>query len=303
MIWFIIGVIILVVSAIIGIVIKTPFSFVGIILGIVLGLFGCIYAQDVGDVVVLRNLGGSIAGTSVEPGFHLKSPLQDTIRYDIRNNVLSFMGNSEEDQFEGGSANGSAVTINDKGGAKASVDIQVNYSLDPSVAEILYEDYGSQENFVKSICAVDIRAIPREVSGQFDTISILTTRGDFTAAVQEALSAKWEKYGLIVEQVSIQNVVYPDAIVESYAKAQSAEIAKAEVLNKQETAKVNAETKVLEAEKAAEANRILTESLTDEVLTQKYIDALTSIGANGNLIVVPSDGNTMINIPNKSAQE
>lgn len=299
MIWFIIGVIILVVSAIIGIVIKTPFSFVGIILGIVLGLFGCIYTQDVGDVVVLRNLGGSIAGTSVEPGFHLKSPLQDTIRYDIRNNVLSFMGDSEEDQFEGGSANGSAVTINDKGGAKASVDIQVNYSLDPSVAEILYEDYGSQENFVKSICAVDIRAIPREVSGQFDTISILTTRGDFTAAVQEALSAKWEKYGLIVEQVSIQNVVYPDAIVESYAKAQSAEIAKAEALNKQETAKVNAETKVLEAEKAAEANRILTESLTDEVLSQKYIDALTSIGANGNLIVVPSDGNTMINIPNK----
>lgn len=300
MIWFIIGVIILVISVIIGIVIKTPFSFVGIILGIVLGLFGCIYTQDVGDVVVLRNLGGSIAGTSVEPGFHLKSPLQDTIRYDIRNNVLSFMGDSEEDQFEGGSANGSAVTINDKGGAKASVDIQVNYSLDPSVAEILYEDYGSQENFVKSICAVDIRAIPREVSGQFDTISILTTRGDFTAAVQEALSAKWEKYGLIVEQVSIQNVVYPDAIVESYAKAQSAEIAKAEALNKQETAKVNAETKVLEAEKAAEANRILSESLTSEVLQQKYIDALTSIGANGNLIVVPSDGNTMINIPNKS---
>lgn len=285
------------------IVMKSLMPAAAILVGALICIPGCLYTQDVGDVVVLKNWGGSIAGTSTEAGFHFKQPWQDTIRYDIRNNVLSFMGDSEEDQFEGGSANGSAVTINDKGGAKASVDIQVNYSLDPSVAEVLYEDYGSQENFVKSICAVDIRAIPREVSGQFDTISILTTRGDFTTAVQEALSAKWEKYGLIVEQVSIQNVVYPDAIVESYAKAQSAEIAKAEALNKQETAKVNAETKVLEAEKAAEANRILTESLTDEVLVQKYIDALTSIGANGNLIVVPSDGNTMINIPNKSTQE
>ena len=64
---------------------------------------------------------------------------------------LSFMGNEEEDQFEGGSANGSAVTINDAGGASATIDIQVNYSLDPSAAEELYTNYGSQENFVKSI--------------------------------------------------------------------------------------------------------------------------------------------------------
>lgn len=213
------------------------------------------------------------------------------------------MGASEEDTFEGGSANGSAVTINDKGGASAQIDIQVNYSLDPGVAEQLYEDYGTQENFVKSICAVDIRAIPRQVSGQFDTISILTARGDFTNAVEEALAAKWEPYGLVVEQVSIQNVVYPDNIVQSYAAAQSAEIAKAEAINKQETAKVNAETKVIEATKQAEANKVLAESLSAEVLQQRYIETLASIGANGNLIVVPSDGNTMVNIPTKSTQE
>lgn len=278
-------------------VMKNPVPLAGIVVGALLVIPACLYTQDVGDVIVLRNLGGSIAGTSSEAGFHGKAPWEDTIRYDIRNNVLSFMGASEEDQFEGGSANGSAVTINDKGGASATIDIQVNYSLDPNVAEQLYEDYGTQENFVKSICAVDIRAIPREVSGQFDTISILTARGDFTNAVQEALAAKWEKYGLVVEQVSIQNVVYPESIVQAYAAAQSAEIAKAEALNKQETAKVNAETKVIEAEKTAEANRILTESLTPEVLQQKYIDALASIGANGNLVIVPSDGSTMVNIP------
>lgn len=293
----VLGVIAVLVGIAVCIIGKSPVGLIGVLVGALLVIPSCIYTQDVGDVVVLKNLGGSIAGTSTEAGFHGKTPWQDTIRYDIRNNVLSFMGDSEEDQFEGGSANGSAVTINDKGGATATIDIQVNYSLDPSVAETLYEDYGTQENFVKSICAVDIRAIPREVSGQFDTISILTTRGDFTAAVQEALSQKWEKYGLVVEQVSIQNVIYPESVTEAYAKAQSAEIAKAEALNKQETAKVDAETKVIQAEKTAEANKILAESLTDEVLAQKYIDTLASIGANGNMIVVPMNGNSMITIP------
>lgn len=247
---------------------------------------GCLFTQDVGEVVVLKNLGGSLAGSSVDAGFHVKAPWQSAIKYDVRNNVLSFMGNEEEDQFEGGSANGSAVTINDAGGASATIDIQVNYSLDPSAAEELYSNYGSQENFVRSICAVDIRAIPREVSGQFDTISILTARGDFTEAVENAFRSQWADYGLIVEQVSIQNVVYPQSIVDKYAEAQAAEIAKATAQNNQEVAKVDAETKIIQAQGEAEANSILARSLN--------IEALTSIGQNGNLVVVPEGSNPII---------
>lgn len=254
-----------------------------------------IYTQGVGEVVVLKNWGGSLAGHSANAGFHVKMPWQNTIEYDIRNNVLSFMGDEEEDQFEGGSANGSAVTINDAGGASATIDIQVNYSLDPSAAEDLYVNYGSQENFVKSICAVDIRAVPREVSGQFDTISILTARGEFTNAVEEALREKWEPYGLIVEQVSIQNVVYPQSIVDKYAEAQAAEIARATAENNQEVARVEAETKIIEAEGEAEANRILSASLTTQVIQQRYIEALTSIGAHGNLVIVPEGADPIVN--------
>lgn len=269
------------------------------VLGIVaaLGALGCsmIYTQDVGETVLTKNWGGSLGTVSTDAGFHVKAPWQDVIKYDVRNNVLSFMGASEEDQFEGGSANGSAVTINDKGGATATIDIQVNYSLDPNVAKELYSNYGSQENFVKSVCAVDIRAIPREVAGQFDTISILTTRGDFTSAIQEALSQKWEAYGLIVESVSVQNVVYPESIVSKYSEAQAAEIAKETALNNQEVAKVNAETKVIEAQGEADANEILAQSLSENVLAQKYYDTLKTIGENGNLVVVPENSQPIVN--------
>ena len=203
------------------------------------------------------------------------------------------MGDSEADQFEGGSANGSAITLNDSSGTSCVADVQVNYSLDPQAAQDLYEDYGTQENFVKSVCAVDIRAIPREVSGQFDTISILTARGDFTKAVQEALTEKWKAYGLNVEQVSIQNVVYPDSIKTKYAEATAAEIGKTTSMNQQEIAKVEADTKVIQAQGEADANQVLAESLSNEVLTSKYIDMLSKADS---LTIVPDGSSPLINI-------
>lgn len=290
---FILGIILVATGIVIFAIMSSNKSIAAIpaIVGLLFMLCACIYGQDIGQVIVLRNFGGSLAGESADAGFHMKTPWQDTITYDIRNNVLSFMGDEEEDQFEGGSANGSAVTINDKGGASATIDIQVNYSLDPSAAEELYANYGTQENFVKSICAVDIRAIPREVAGQFDTISILTARGDFTKAVQEALENRWKDYGLNIEQVAIQNVVYPQSIVDAYAKAQSAEIAKAEAENRQKTAEVEAQTKVIVAQGEADANATLARSLTNSVLMQHYIDALNKAET---IYVVPEGSNPMV---------
>ena len=299
MIFFVIGIVLVLIGIVLFVVCKIQDGplFLGIVpplVGILLIGASCIYAQDVGQTILLRNFGGSLGSVSTDAGFHIKAPWQDTIAYDVRNNVLSFMGDQEKDQFEGGSANGSAVTVNDSGGASATIDIQVNYSLDPNAAKELYSNYGSQENFVKSVCAVDIRAVPRQVSGQFDTISILTARSEFANAVQEALAAKWENYGLVVESVSIQNVVYPQNIIDKYSEAQAAEIAKEKALNEQETAKVEAETKVIEAQGTADANAVLSESLTDEVLQQRYIDTLKEIGANGNLVVVPENSTPVV---------
>ena len=268
-------------------------SVVIIVLGLSTVISQCLYTQDAGDVKVLRDFGGNIAGSSSETGFHLKAPWQDIITYDIRNNVISFVADGEE-SFDRGSANGPQVTIYDAGGASANIDIQVNYSLNPDNAIQIYQDYGTQENFVRSIAAIDMRAIPREVAGQFDTITILTNRGELTQAIQERLTEKWAEYGLIVEQVSIQEVRYSEDIVNKYAEAQQAEIAKQTALNEQERIKVESETKIIQANAEAEANRILNESLSDDVLQQKYIDALKEIGANGNLVVVPEDSQPLV---------
>lgn len=256
----------------------------------------CFYTQDIGEVIVLRNWDGRITGSSSETGLHAKSPLEKTISYDVRNMLINFYSDAAY-AYDGGSATGPDVTINDASGAKADIDIQVVYSLDPNYAETLYKEYGTQTNYTQSYLSNDVRSVAREISGKYDTITMLTDRGQYTDAVEKALTEKWEDHGLTVEQVSVQDVRYPDEITERYATAQAAEIDKQTALNEQETAKVKAETKKINAQADADANAILTQSLTEQVIEQHYIDALTEIGKDGNLIVVPEGSTPMVNVP------
>lgn len=267
---------------------------IGVAIGIVIIGVSCIYTQDVGETVVLRNLGGSVAGHSEEAGFHFKAPWQSTIAYDTRNNLINMYGDTEY-SYDGGSAQGSKVTINDASGAKANIDIQVNYSLDPSTAEYLYSEYGTQTVFTQNYVSQDVRSVAREQAGKFDTITLLTDRAQYTKAITDALTAKWEKIGLTVEQVTVQDISYPKSITDAYARSQEAEVEKQTKINEQESAKIEADTKVLQAEKTAEANRKLAESLTQEILTDKYLDTLKSIGKDGNLVIVPSDSQPIVN--------
>jgi regulator of protease activity HflC (stomatin/prohibitin superfamily) len=138
---------------------------------------------------------------------------------------------------------------------------------------------------------VDARSVPRDVAGQFDTISLLTQRGKFTDAVQKALSEKWESLGLHVEQVSVQEIRYPKSITDRYAQAQAANIDLQKAVNEQQVAKTKAETKKIQAQGEAAANDVLNKSLTDNVLKQKYIDALANAK---QLIVTPDGANTLI---------
>lgn len=269
---------------------------VACVVAVILTIMSCVYSQDTGEVIVIRNWGGSLAGYTSEAGFHGKAPWQDTIKYDIRNNTINLYHSDTEYSVDGGSAVGPCVTINDSGGASADVDVQVIYSLSPDSALNLYADYGTQTNFVQNYILNEVRATTREVAGQYDTMTMLTSRGDFTDGLTKALAKKWQGKGLNVEQVNIQDVRYPDTITSKYAEAQAAEVAKQQAQNEQETARVEAETKKIKAQGDADANAIQTQQLTPEVLQKQYIDALNNAASNGGLIVVPEGSTPMIDV-------
>lgn len=274
---------------------KLPVVIPGVILALSLVLAGsqCIYTQDIGEAIVLRNFGGSLAGYTADAGIHFKAPWQDALDWDIRNRLINFYRDAEY-TYDNGSYNGATVTINDSSGTKADCDIQVIYSINPDAVEQLYADYGTQEAYVSSYVSNDVRQTTRDCAGQFTTIQLLTDKEAFAKSIQDTLSERWAESGVVVESVSVQDIRYVDSITDAYAAAQSAQVEQQRAQNEQDTAKIEAETKAIEAEGAANSNRILAESLTDEVLTQHYVEALKAAADNGGLIVVPAGSQPIV---------
>ena len=309
MVWFICGLLVLVVGTIVtGLIIRgmnktyneqTSYAWMiaPVLIGIALIVPACIYTQDIGEAVVLKNFGGSLAGYTTEAGFHIKAPWQDATSWDIRNRLINFYRDAEY-TYDNGSYSGATVTINDSSGTKADCDVQVIYSINPDSVQQLYADYGNQEAYVSSYVSNDVRQTVRDCAGQFTTIQLLTNKEEFANAIMETLGNNWADSGVVVESVQVQDIRYADSITEAYAAAQSAQVEQQRAENEKETARIQAETKVIESQGEADANAILTQSLTPEVLQQNYYDTLREIGNNGNLVVVPTDSQPIVQTSN-----
>ena len=77
-------------------------------------------------------------------------------------------------------------------------------------------------------------------------------------------------------------------------EAQAARIAVEKAKADRDAAKVAAEPKVVQAHGEADANEILTKSLSDEILRQRYIDALNKAST---VYVVPDGSTPFVNVP------
>ena len=301
MVVFVIGCIILIAAVVIALIRFRQEDDLKVSIGIPIGLFiisailigaECIYTQDVGEAVVLRNFGGSLDGYTTEAGIKFKAPWQDALDWDIRNRLINFYRDADY-AYDNGSYNGATVTINDSSGTKADCDVQVIYSINPDAVEKLYADYGTQEAYVASYVSNDVRQTTRDCAGQFSTIQLLTDKESFAKSIQDTLTQRWADSGVVVESVSVQDIRYDQSITDAYAQAQAAQVEQQRAQNEQSTAKIEAETKVIESQGTADANRILAESLTEEVLTQHYIDAINN---SDTIYVVPEGSSPMIGV-------
>lgn len=277
-------------------------KWVGVGLGVLsLVLLGStvVYTQDPGEAKVLKNWSGAIEGQAdTTEGFDLKPPWVDAIDYDIRNQQAVYIGNGQDD-YNGKKPDGPQITIQDKDGVSANVDVAVRYSIRADQVTKVYTDYGQQENFKARLINQDIRSVVRNAPTSFTTIEVLTKRGDIEKRITEDLAKRWESQGVQVESVALQEIRYPDDVRQRYADAQNArtEIVKAQA--ELEAAQISAQQKVVQATSEAKANAVLAKSLTDPILRQRYLDTLSQLAKAGNLVVVPEGGNQIVNIPAK----
>lgn len=254
-----------------------------------------IYQQDPGEAVVLRSASGAVVGQTVEEGWHTKAPWVKAIGFDVRNNVVSYVGKGGDDH-SGGKATGPQITFQDKDGVTGNADVVVTYSLVGDAVETIYEDYRTQESFVTKVITNDVRSAVRNVPGAFSTMDVLVKRADVEAGIRAALEERWADKGVVIESVALQEIRYSEEVNNRLDEAQAARIAVDKAKADQEKVAVEAETELIRQQGIADANAVLTESLTPEVLQQKYIDALREAGA---VYVVPEGSTPLVQVPTK----
>lgn len=276
----------------------------------------CVYSQDPGEAKVLKSFTGEVVGTDTTEGLGFTAPWVSLVNYDIRNQVVTYVGDGE-------GQTGPAIPAQDMDGATATIDIVVRYSIDPASVESIYRQYGEQPNFVSRLVQNDVRAIVRNTPLLYRTNDFRLKRDEAATKMRDDLAKRWEKAGIIVDSVDLRNITYPENIEKSLQDVQTATNKANEAKANLETAKVNADIRRENAQADADYDQIVrcgakTEEdpvtkkvrliplqgvecqnrLNEQVLTNKYIEALQEIaGKPGNTIVVPQGSMPMIQIP------
>lgn len=265
-----------------------------VIAGLVFG-FGGFYTQDPGQAMVLKSFSGSVAGQTTTTGIHTKAPWVNVNEYNVRNQQVVLSGSNETAANKGYA--GPAVTIQDKDGATATINVVVRYSIDPDKVTDIYKEYGSEQDFLDKFVIHDTKAGVVKVPSNYTTIEMLSTkRTEAEQGVFDYLVKRWEDSGVRAESVSLQNVKYSKDVMDRFDQAQAARVEVEKAQAELEATEVSSQQKIVQAQAEAEANRILTQSLTPEVLQQRYLDTMTDIGKGGNLVVVPDDFNGILNM-------
>lgn len=260
----------------------------GAIIAAMFFIFSTFYTQEAGEAKVLRDWTGNIVGSETQSGGHWKAPWVDTVDWDIRNQSVMFTGDGTT-THEGQTVQGAQITFTDRDGVSGNMDIQVIYSIKADAVEDLTFDYTGQDDFKVKVVENDVKSLPRDVISTYTTIRVFNERAQLRTEIEESIRDAWTDKGVEVESVNIQGIRYSKEVNARFEEAQNAQTdlvkAEAEAATALTKAEGEAAAAVAEANGTAESNRILSESLTPQVLQQRWIDAIAGAGT----IIVPQD--------------
>lgn len=252
---------------------KYGIPIIALLAGGVLTAFKSIYTQDPGNASVLVSFTGAVDSIDYATGLRIKAPWTRRVTYDIRNNTLSYVGQSgSTDSYTGGDVSGPQITFQDANNVSGNIDVTIRYSIRGEAVENIYNEFKTQEEFVNATLAPDVRATVREVLSHFDTSEVYGSRDAVKAALTKQLGENWDTLGVNIEEVYLQEVRYPDSVVNAFASVQTAQAGVERAKAEQEQARVEAET-----------NNIKSAALSDAILQEKLIDAIKN--GNGTYII------------------
>lgn len=216
--------------------------------------------------------GGVDTETTLGEGFHIIMPWNKVVSYDVRQQ-------EEKEKMQVLSSNGLQIDI----------DISIWYRPDVSKLPQLHQEKG--ERYKDIILKPAMRSAMRSVVGRYTPEEIYSSKRDaIQSEIMIETKAILESQYIIMERALVRDIALPSTIksaIEKKLKQEQESLEYEFKLNKQ---KKEAERLKIEAEGKAEANRILSASLTDKILREKGIEATLELSKSPNSKVVVVGG-------------
>ncbi|MDY3112777.1 MAG: prohibitin family protein [Helicobacter sp.] len=228
---------------------------------------------------------GEFDPTPLQPGIHFFIPgIQKIIAVNTKVRIAEFTSVETSRARDEGSLKNQAISVLDSRGLSVSVELAVQYRLDPLSVPQTIATWG--QNWEERIITPVIREIVRNVVGSFPAEELPTKRNEIATLIDQKFRENINSLeNRPVELVSIQltEIVLPLAIKEQIERVQVArqeaeraryevERAKQEAEKKAALAKGVADATIIEADAQARANRLISQSLNNPLLQLRQIE-------------------------------
>ncbi len=265
-----------------------------VVLFIVAKPYEIIQSGEVG----IKVTAGKFDPIPLEPGIHFYIPgIQKIIKVDTKVRIINYK--SEKDTAFGNLNEGiiekPAITVLDARGLPVSIDLTVQYRLNPANAPQTIATWGLswEEKLINAV----VREVVRNVIGRYKAEELPVKRNEIAAMIEQQIRQKIDSFKnkpVFLESVQLREINLPPKIKEQIERVQIAkqeaqrmkyevEKAKQEAQKRAAQAKGEAEAKkiraqgeaeriMIEAKAKAQANKAIAESITEPLLRLRQIE-------------------------------
>ncbi len=245
-----------------------PILFFGILL--LIGISKSVVTIDSGYAGVLYTLGSGVdpERAPLAEGINFVAPWNSVIKYEVRQQEIP-----------------EKMSVLSSNGLDIQLDASVLYQPTYNDLSRLHKEKGT--SYLNRVLQPAVRSAARSVVGRYTREQLYSTKRD---AIQEEIFLETKK---IVEpqyiqlnSILIRDVTLPPTIKEAIERKLKQEQESLEYEFRLVTAQKEAERQRIEAQGKADANRILSASLTDKILQDKGIEATLKLSESPNSKVV-----------------
>jgi regulator of protease activity HflC (stomatin/prohibitin superfamily) len=238
---------------------------------------------------------GKVQDEALPSGLHFINPFATVVEMEVRTRNYTMSNITDEGQKKGDDS----IAVITSDGLTVKLDCTIFYSLQQGMVSKIYRDIGPDVE--DKILRSEIRASLRDAAANLTATDLYTLkRQSFVDNVTKTLKVSFETRGINMEQVLLRNVILPDQITKAINDKIAADQDAQKMIFVLQKEKQEAERKRIEAEGQATAQKIVSASLTPQILEYQRIQALRYVGEKGNLIITGGGGATpLIQVPNR----